>query len=135
MSDTTDLTPTPGQTVGPFFRFGVEYANENLVVHPHSPGSVLLSGTVFDGEGEVEHEAGGLLERDDVEGGGAGEPVALEDVGEVQVVVPDGVRRVAVVGQVRVGSGQVRHYGVTAPPRDRSGCRSSGCPPEPSRRA
>jgi protocatechuate 3,4-dioxygenase alpha subunit len=46
-----DLTPTPGQTVGPFFKFGVEYDGDNEVVRPYSPGSVLLSGTVYDGAG------------------------------------------------------------------------------------
>jgi protocatechuate 3,4-dioxygenase alpha subunit len=49
----SELLPTPGQTVGPFFRFGVEYVGENQVVHPYSPGSVLLFGTVYDGAGEV----------------------------------------------------------------------------------
>lgn len=47
----SELMPTPGQTVGPFFRFGVEYKGENEVVRPYSPGSVLLSGTVYDGAG------------------------------------------------------------------------------------
>lgn len=49
----SETLPTPGQTVGPFFRFGVEYPGENLVVHPYSPGAVLLSGTVYDGAGDV----------------------------------------------------------------------------------
>jgi protocatechuate 3,4-dioxygenase alpha subunit len=52
-AQTGAVTPTPGQTVGPFYRFGVEYTGENEVVRPYSPGSVLLSGTVYDGAGEV----------------------------------------------------------------------------------
>lgn len=43
--------PTPGQTVGPFFAFGVEYPRMNQVAFPHSPGAIVLGGTVFDGEG------------------------------------------------------------------------------------
>ena len=43
--------PTPGQTVGPFFAYGVEYAKMHEVAFPHSPGTILLAGTVRDGAG------------------------------------------------------------------------------------
>lgn len=43
---------TPGQTVGPFFHYGVEYDRQNEVVFPHSPGSLVLGGTVYDGNGD-----------------------------------------------------------------------------------
>jgi protocatechuate 3,4-dioxygenase alpha subunit len=46
------LPPTPGQTVGPFFAYGLEYPNMHQVVHPHSPGSIVLEGTVYDGAGQ-----------------------------------------------------------------------------------
>ena len=49
---TQRLAPTPGQTVGPFFSYGTEYPRMHEVVTPHSPGSVLLGGTVYDGAGE-----------------------------------------------------------------------------------
>ncbi|MCI1020426.1 protocatechuate 3,4-dioxygenase subunit alpha [Microbacterium sp. C5A9] len=42
---------TPGQTVGPFFAYGVEYAKMHEVAFPHSPGAILLGGTVRDGAG------------------------------------------------------------------------------------
>ena len=42
---------TGGQTVGPFFAYGVEYEKMHQVVFPHSPGSILLGGTVYDGAG------------------------------------------------------------------------------------
>lgn len=42
---------TPGQTVGPFFAYGLGYAKQHEVVFPHSPGAILLSGTVSDGAG------------------------------------------------------------------------------------
>ncbi|SDS43012.1 protocatechuate 3,4-dioxygenase subunit alpha [Microterricola viridarii] len=45
------LEPTPGQTVGPFFAFGTNYEKMHEVVHPHSPGALLLGGTVYDGAG------------------------------------------------------------------------------------
>ena len=44
--------PTPGQTVGPFFRYGVEFPGGEHLVPEGSPGSVRLFGTVFDGAGE-----------------------------------------------------------------------------------
>jgi protocatechuate 3,4-dioxygenase alpha subunit len=43
--------PTPGQTVGPFFAYGVEYPRMHEVASPHSPGAILLGGTVRDGAG------------------------------------------------------------------------------------
>ncbi|NQX11194.1 protocatechuate 3,4-dioxygenase subunit alpha [Microbacteriaceae bacterium VKM Ac-2855] len=43
--------PTPGQTVGPFFAYGVEYERMNRIVEPYSPGAIRLSGTVYDGDG------------------------------------------------------------------------------------
>lgn len=45
------LRPTPGQTVGPFFAYGVEYPQMNQLVHPFAPGAILLGGTVYDGAG------------------------------------------------------------------------------------
>ena len=47
------LAPTPGQTVGPFFAYGVEYPKMSQVVFPHSPGSIVLRGTVTDGNGQA----------------------------------------------------------------------------------
>ncbi|MFE1646623.1 protocatechuate 3,4-dioxygenase subunit alpha [Microbacterium sp. P01] len=45
------LAATGGQTVGPFFAFGLDYDKKHQVVFPHSPGSVVLGGTVYDGAG------------------------------------------------------------------------------------
>ncbi len=45
--------PTPGQTVGPFFAYGTEYPKMNHVTFPHSPGAIVLGGTVTDGAGAV----------------------------------------------------------------------------------
>ncbi|HKT57289.1 MAG TPA: protocatechuate 3,4-dioxygenase subunit alpha [Microbacterium sp.] len=50
MGDRT-LPKTPGQTVGPFFAYGTEYPKMHQVVHPHSPGAIVLGGTVYDGAG------------------------------------------------------------------------------------
>jgi protocatechuate 3,4-dioxygenase alpha subunit len=46
------LEPTPGQTVGPFFAFGLTYPKMHEVVHPYSPGAIVLEGTVYDGAGQ-----------------------------------------------------------------------------------
>ncbi|MET0734216.1 MAG: protocatechuate 3,4-dioxygenase subunit alpha [Microbacterium sp.] len=43
--------PTGGQTVGPFFAFGLDYAKKHEVVFPHSAGAIVLGGTVYDGAG------------------------------------------------------------------------------------
>ncbi|MUL83010.1 MULTISPECIES: protocatechuate 3,4-dioxygenase subunit alpha [unclassified Mycolicibacterium] len=45
------LTPTPGQTVGPFFHYALPYPNDNELVPPGHPGRIRLHGTVFDGSG------------------------------------------------------------------------------------
>ncbi|MFT4264356.1 MAG: protocatechuate 3,4-dioxygenase subunit alpha [Nocardioides sp.] len=45
------LAPTPGQTVGPFFHYGLPYDGDRDLVPPGSPGSVVLHGTVYDGAG------------------------------------------------------------------------------------
>ncbi|MGN8027636.1 protocatechuate 3,4-dioxygenase subunit alpha [Microbacterium sp. 22242] len=45
------LEATAGQTVGPFFAYGTEYPKMHEVAFPHSPGAVLLGGTVRDGAG------------------------------------------------------------------------------------
>jgi protocatechuate 3,4-dioxygenase alpha subunit len=45
--------PTPGQTVGPFFAYGVEYPKMHEVAFPHSPGAIVLGGTVRDGAGNA----------------------------------------------------------------------------------
>lgn len=45
------LTPTPGQTVGPFFGYALPFAGgEDLVDRTH-PDAVRLHGTVYDGDG------------------------------------------------------------------------------------
>lgn len=43
--------PTPAQTIGPFFAFGLGYARMEEAAHPFAPGAILLRGTVLDGAG------------------------------------------------------------------------------------
>lgn len=45
------LRATPGQTVGPFFRYGLEFDAWNELVPPSSSGAIRLHGIVFDGAG------------------------------------------------------------------------------------
>lgn len=46
------LQPTPGQTVGPFFHYGMQYERGNEVSPPWDPNTVILSGIVTDGNGD-----------------------------------------------------------------------------------
>lgn len=48
----TPALPTPGQTVGPFFNFGLVYPGSHEVVQPGTPGAIRLHGTVTDGRGD-----------------------------------------------------------------------------------
>lgn len=49
---TPDLTPTPGQTVGPFYGYALPFERDNELVPPGSARAVQLTGTVFDGAGD-----------------------------------------------------------------------------------
>jgi len=43
--------PTPSQTIGPFFRGGLAHPHWTELVPPGTPEEVLLTGTVYDGDG------------------------------------------------------------------------------------
>lgn len=57
MSNQTQLTPTPGQTVGPFFGYALPYEKGRELLAPGSPGSIRLQGTVYDGSGATVPDA------------------------------------------------------------------------------
>nr|WP_221209105.1 protocatechuate 3,4-dioxygenase subunit alpha [Nocardioides albus] len=44
-------TPTPGQTIGPFFGYALPYEGDADLVPPGSAGSIRLHGWVYDGAG------------------------------------------------------------------------------------
>jgi protocatechuate 3,4-dioxygenase alpha subunit len=44
---------TPSQTVGPYFAIGMPFAGQQLVVPVGTPGAITISGTVYDGHGDV----------------------------------------------------------------------------------
>lgn len=46
------LLPTSGQTIGPFFGYALPYDDGPIIVPPHHPRAVLLTGTIYDGAGE-----------------------------------------------------------------------------------
>ena len=50
-------TPTPGQTVGPFFHYALPYDGDRDLVAPGTPGAVRLHGTVTDGDGAAVPDA------------------------------------------------------------------------------
>ena len=45
------LTPTPGQTVGPFYGYALPYPGDNELVPPGHRDAIRLHGTVYDGAG------------------------------------------------------------------------------------
>lgn len=45
------VTPTPGQTVGPFFGYALPFAGGHELVPPGHPGALRLHGRVYDGGG------------------------------------------------------------------------------------
>lgn len=49
---TPDLTPAPGQTVGPFYGYALPFEHDNALVPPGSARAVQLTGTVYDGAGD-----------------------------------------------------------------------------------
>lgn len=48
----TRLPATGGQTIGPFFGYGLPYDKDNELVPQSHPGAIRLHGTVLDGDGE-----------------------------------------------------------------------------------
>lgn len=54
------LTPTPGQTIGPFYGYALPFEKDNELVSQARPGSIRLHGVVTDGNGTVIPDA--LLE-------------------------------------------------------------------------
>ncbi len=54
------LTPTPGQTIGPFYGYALPYPGDSELVPPGHRDAIRLHGTVYDGAGEPVPDA--LLE-------------------------------------------------------------------------
>lgn len=54
------MSPSPSQTVGPFFGFGLPFAGDQEAVPAAEPGSIRIEGQVIDGEGAPVEDA--LLE-------------------------------------------------------------------------
>ena len=48
----SDLVPTPGQTIGPFFGYALPYDGDNLLVPVTRPDAIRLHGRVLDGAGD-----------------------------------------------------------------------------------
>lgn len=47
------LTPTPGQTIGPFYGYALPFEKDNELLNQAHPNSVRLHGVVCDGNGEI----------------------------------------------------------------------------------
>jgi protocatechuate 3,4-dioxygenase beta subunit len=46
------LAPTPSQTIGPFFRFGLAWLHGRRLAEPGAPGAMVVGGRVLDGAGD-----------------------------------------------------------------------------------
>jgi protocatechuate 3,4-dioxygenase, alpha subunit len=44
---------TPSQTVGPYFAIGMPYEGGNLIVPEGTAGAIRITGTIYDGRGEI----------------------------------------------------------------------------------
>ena len=47
------FSTTPSQTVGPYFAIGLPWSSGILAVPEDTPGTIRISGTIYDGAGEV----------------------------------------------------------------------------------
>jgi protocatechuate 3,4-dioxygenase, alpha subunit len=72
-----DLTPTPGQTVGPFFHYALPYPGDSELVPPGRADAVRLHGQVLDGDGEPIPDALIELWQADASGAVVQEPGSL----------------------------------------------------------
>jgi protocatechuate 3,4-dioxygenase alpha subunit len=54
------LTPTPSQTVGPFYGFALPFESDADAVTPGTPGAIRIEGRLLDGAGEPVRD--GLIE-------------------------------------------------------------------------
>ena len=73
----TDLVPTAGQTIGPFFGYALAFPDDEHLVPPGSPGSIRLHGGVYDGEGAPVPDAIIELWQTDAEGNVVQQPGSL----------------------------------------------------------
>ena len=55
-----DRTPTPSQTVGPFFGFALPFTGDSVAVEPTHPNAIRIEGQLLDAEGAPVSD--GLLE-------------------------------------------------------------------------
>lgn len=73
----TILNPTPGQTVGPFFHYGLPYDGGAELVPAGHADAIRLHGTVFDGAGDPVPDALIEIWQADAEGSIVQEPGSL----------------------------------------------------------
>jgi protocatechuate 3,4-dioxygenase alpha subunit len=68
LAPTPRLTPTPGQTIGPFFGYALTFASDSELVPPGHADAIRLHGRVLDGSGAAVPDA--LLELWQADGDG-----------------------------------------------------------------
>jgi protocatechuate 3,4-dioxygenase alpha subunit len=72
-----DLTPTAGQTVGPFFHYALSYPGDSELVPPGRAGAIRFHGLVTDGAGDPVPDALIEIWQADAEGRIVQEPGSL----------------------------------------------------------
>jgi protocatechuate 3,4-dioxygenase alpha subunit len=107
--------PTPGQTIGPFFRFGMAWMDAHDLVEPGAPGAVVVTGRIFDGDGVPLRDAMVEIWQADADGsfdGGEVAPGTWSGFGRA-LTDADGRYRFTTVRPGAVGPGAAPHIDVT----------------------
>ena len=115
----SELQLTPSQTVGPFLSLGLDWPNGELVVPEGSPGAIVITGVVRDGEGAVvpdgvietwQADADGRFDHPDDPRGASGS--GFEGFGR-SLTDDTGSYRIVTVKPGATGDGQAPHIDVS----------------------
>lgn len=110
---------TPSQTIGPFFRFGMDWFEPRDLVPSGAPGSLTITGRVLDGAGEPVPDGTIEIWQADAAGNFAGATEAGEDGAAAWhgwgrcLTDADGSWQFTTVKPGPVGAGQAPHIDVT----------------------
>ena len=104
------LPPTPSQTVGPFFSFGLEWADGPLAVPEGTAGAIRISGRLLDGLGHPVPD--GIVETWQADPDGSFENRSFRGFGRAPTN-DDGEWEIFTVKPGAIGDGQAPHIDVS----------------------